>query len=111
MFILCRYAGSRCFCDADCHLFGECCIDRALYADIPGSVDNEGAAGNVKDQFSGDKFRNRPNVIGEIKEIAEVFGIPRDRWGCQDFIVTTTPILPVKRVRICHNCVNLHEVS
>jgi hypothetical protein len=81
-----------------------------LHADTPSSVDNERAAGDVKVQFSRDKFRNRPNVIGEIKEIAEVFGIPRERWGCQNFVVTTTSILPVKRVRIFHNILKPHDV-
>jgi hypothetical protein len=71
-----------------------------LYAGIPSSADNEGAAGNVKDQFSKDKFSNRSNVIGEIKETVEVLGIPRDRWGCQKFVVTTTLSLPSNRVRI-----------
>jgi hypothetical protein len=75
-------------------------VDRALHAGIPSSADNEGAAGNVKDQFSKDKLSNRSNVIGVIKETAEVLGIPRDRWGCQKFVVTTDLSLPTNRVRI-----------
>jgi hypothetical protein len=75
-------------------------VDRALHTDTQSSADNEGAAGHAKDELSEDKISNQHNMIGESKETTEVLGIPRDRWGCQNFVVTTTPILPVKRVRI-----------
>jgi hypothetical protein len=77
-------------------------------ADVSGSADNEGAVGNVLDTFPKDKVSNRSNVIGEIKETADVLGIPRDRWSCQDFAVTTGPSLPVNRVRIQQRSVRLN---
>jgi hypothetical protein len=76
-------------------------VDRALHVDTPSFADSDRSAGvTVTDEeHSRDKSGDTSDVRGEIRENTEVFGIPRDRWGCQNLQVTTSPVLPVKRVR------------
>lgn len=38
------------------------------------------------------------DVRGEIQETTEVLGIPRDRWGCQNLVITKPLHLPTKKV-------------
>jgi hypothetical protein len=40
----------------------------------------------------------KSDLRGEIQETTEVLGIPRDRWGCQNLVITKIPDLPTKRV-------------
>jgi hypothetical protein len=82
----------RCFCDEKCHLFSECCIDRAVLQDTPNSADEDGLEEHIVKggRISQDKFN----------DAFEVFGIPRDRWGCRKLVVTMKQTLPVEKARL-----------
>ena len=88
----------RCFCDEECHLFGECCIDRAVRNDTTRSENGDGPTDHLlqDDGLSQDNLTS--DVRGEIQETTEVLGIPRDRWGCVNLVITKPPDLPTKKV-------------
>ena len=79
-------------------MFGECCIDRVVRKDTPRSANGEGPTDHLlqDEGLSQDKLTS--DVRGEIQETTEVLGIPRDRWGCQNLVITNHPYLPTKRV-------------
>lgn len=76
-------------------------MDRTVSKDTPSSADTDISTGVTvgDEEHSQDKFGDKSDVRGEIQETTEVRGIPRERWGCQNLVVSTTPVLPVKRVR------------
>jgi hypothetical protein len=77
-------------------------VDRAVLKDAPRPADNHSSTGvAVKhEEHSQDEFSDKSDVRGEVRETTEVFGIPRDRWGCQNLAVNTSTALPSQRVRV-----------
>ena len=66
--------------------------------DTPRSANGDGPTDHpLQDEgLSQDKLTS--DVRGEIQETTEVLGIPRDRWGCQNLVITNNPYLPTKKV-------------
>jgi hypothetical protein len=66
--------------------------------DTPRSANSDGPTDHLlqEDGLSQDELRS--DVTGEIRETTEVLGIPRDRWGCQNLVITEPTDLPTKKV-------------
>jgi hypothetical protein len=66
--------------------------------DTPRSANGDGPADHLlqDEDLSQDKVTS--DVRGEIQETTEVLGIPRDRWGCQNLVITKPLDLPTKMV-------------
>ena len=68
--------------------------------DTPLSANGNGPTDHLlqDEGLSQDKLTS--DVRGEIQETTDVLGIPRDRWGCQNLVITKPLNLPTKKVRM-----------
>ena len=66
--------------------------------DTPRSANGDGPTDHLlqNEGLSQDKLTS--DVKGEIQETTEVLGIPRDRWGCQNLVITLPLDLPGTKV-------------
>jgi hypothetical protein len=66
--------------------------------DTPRSENGDGPTDHLlqDEVLSQDKLKSE--VRGEIQETTEVLGIPRDRWGCVNLVITKHHDLPTEKV-------------
>ena len=66
--------------------------------DTPRSANGDGPTDYLLQEEGLSQDNLTSDVMGEIQETTEVLGIPRDRWGCQNLVITKHPDLPTNKV-------------
>jgi len=66
--------------------------------DTPRSTNGDGPTDHLLEDEGLSRDNLTSDVRGEIQETAKVLGIPRDRWGCRNLVITKPSDLPTKRV-------------
>ena len=66
--------------------------------DTPSSANGDDPTDHLLQDEGLSQDKPTSDVRGEIQETTEVLGIPRDRWGCQNLVITDHPYLPTKKV-------------